>query len=124
MQTHLSGIVRKMILNLDDTNKKKAIQLRIAFLSIILRVNYKSKRSKFITLVQASIKSFTNFSSASSVPYTSAMARSSVLEPNIKSALVASNFLSPVLRSLPSKIVSSSVAVSYTHLTLPTICSV
>lgn len=28
MQTHLSGIVRKMILNLDDTNKKKGDSIK------------------------------------------------------------------------------------------------
>ena len=57
-----------------------------------------------MTLVQAAIKSFTNFPLASSHAYTSAMARNSELDPKIKSTLVPVHFTLPVLRSLPSKV--------------------
>ncbi len=62
---------------------------------------FTSNRSKFITLSQAATKSFTNFSCASSLAYTSAIARSSELEPNTRSARVAVHFGVPLARSLP-----------------------
>ena len=49
----------------------------------------KSNLSRFITLFQAATKSFTNLPLAPALPYTSATARSSALEPNTRSALVA-----------------------------------
>src|SRR5690606_5121137 len=64
----------------------------------------KSKRSAFITLVHAAIKSFTNFSLASLLAYTSAKALSSELEPKIRSARVAVHLVSPVALSFPSNI--------------------
>lgn len=57
---------------------------------------FRSKRSAVITLVQAATKSSTNFFSASLDAYTSAMARSSELEPKIKSTGVAVHFNSPL----------------------------
>src|SRR4029077_9845356 len=69
-----------------------------------------SNLSRFITLFQAATKSFTNFSFASAAPYTSAIALSSELEPNTRSARVANHFTLPVVRSLPSYSSLSSVA--------------
>src|SRR5580658_2773410 len=62
----------------------------------------RSKRSRFITLVQAATKSWTNLACASELPYTSERARSCALEPKIRSARVAVQRTSPVLRSRPS----------------------
>ena len=56
----------------------------------------KSNLSKFITLFQAATKSFTNLSRASALAYTSAIALSSELEPNTRSARVPVHFVSPV----------------------------
>ena len=65
------------------------------------REDYRSKRSRFITLVQAATKSCTSFCCPSAQAYTSARARSTELEPNTRSTRVALYFASPVLRSLP-----------------------
>jgi len=51
-----------------------------------------SKRSRFITFVQAATKSFTNFSCASALPYTSEIARSTECEPKTRSARVPVHF--------------------------------
>src|SRR5690606_40141393 len=72
---------------------------------------FNSKRSKFITLVQAATKSFTNFSLESSQAYTSAIARSSELEPKIKSARVPVHLKVSEALWRPSKIRSSSPTV-------------
>src|SRR5215468_2426186 len=45
----------------------------------------RSNRSRFITLTHAATKSFTNFSFASSLAYTSATARSSEFDPKTRS---------------------------------------
>src|ERR1700722_8120412 len=64
----------------------------------------RSKRSRFITLVQAATKSWTNFLCASELPYTSERARSWAFEPKIRSARVAVQRTSPDLRSRPSNL--------------------
>src|ERR1700722_14684169 len=71
---------------------------------VAVRVAGRSKRSRFITLVQAATKSWTNFLCASELPYTSERARSCALEPKIRSARVAVQRTSPDLRSRPSKV--------------------
>lgn len=60
------------------------------------RGDYRSKRSRFITLVQAATKSCTSFCCPSAQAYTSASARSTELEPNTRSTRVALYFASPV----------------------------
>src|SRR5690606_7145815 len=62
---------------------------------------FTSNRSRFITLVQAFTKSLMNFTCASALPYTSAMALNSELEPNTRSARLAVHLGWPVLRSVP-----------------------
>ena len=59
----------------------------------------RSKRSASMTLVQAATKSWTNFSWASSLAYTSARARSCEFDPKMRSTGVAVHFRSPVARS-------------------------
>lgn len=50
-----------------------------------------------MTLIHALIKSFTNFSSASSDVYTSVKALNSELEPKIRSTAVAYHFSLPII---------------------------
>src|SRR5690606_10592502 len=66
------------------------------------RCQWRSKRSRFITLVQAATKSRVNFSAAPLAAYTSATARNSELEPNTRSTGVAVHLTLPVARSRPS----------------------
>ncbi len=56
----------------------------------------RSKRSRVITLLQASTKSWTNFSSALSAAYTSPMARSREFAPKTRSKRVPCHSTSPV----------------------------
>src|SRR5690606_11507462 len=62
----------------------------------------RSRRSRFITLVQAATKSRVNFSAAPLAAYTSATARNSELEPKTRSTGVAVHLTLPVARSRPS----------------------
>src|SRR5882672_11232676 len=62
----------------------------------------RSKRSRFITFVQAATKSWTNFACASELPYTSARARSWEFDPKTRSTRVPVHSTPPVLRSRPS----------------------
>src|SRR5579863_4698586 len=64
----------------------------------------KSNRSRFITLTHAATKSCKNCSCASELPYTSASARSTELEPNTRSTRVAVHLSSPDFRSWPSNV--------------------
>src|SRR5450830_231144 len=72
--------------------------------SLHRRLNARSKRSRFITLVHAATKSCTNFACASEPAYTSATARNWACEPNSRSTRVPVHFAAPVLRSRPSKL--------------------
>src|SRR5436190_18192146 len=62
----------------------------------------RSKRSRFITLVHAATKSFTNFSFESAHAYTSARARTCECEPKIRSTRVPVHLTAFDLRSRPS----------------------
>lgn len=62
----------------------------------------RSNRSFVMTFCHAAIKSVINISSASAEAYTSLMARSSVLEPKMRSTGVPVHFSLPVFLSYPS----------------------
>lgn len=78
-------------------NKKRVTRVSHPFLKTFNNEFYlaKSNLSRFMTLSQAATKSCTNFSSAPSAAYTSAMALSSELEPKIRSARVPVHFTFP-----------------------------
>ena len=82
----------------------------------ILKIYFRSKRSRFITFVQADTKSEINLGLESSHAYTSANARNCELDPNIRSARVPVHFTLFVFLSRPSNI-SSALEFSY-HFTL------
>ena len=70
-------------------HRQTASSLLIAHRASCSKRYLTSKRSKSITFVHAVTKSFTNFSLASLLAYTSANARNSEFEPKIKSVRVA-----------------------------------
>jgi len=86
--------------NTDQNRKRPGLNLQVG---AFWRASYaRSKRSRFITLVQAATKSWTNLSLASLLAYTSARARNWAWEPNTRSTRVPLHFTSPVLRSRAS----------------------
>jgi hypothetical protein len=85
-----------------QTKKEAPVLPEATYYTSTLAYYARSNLSRFITLVQAATKSFTNFSLPSLLAYTSAIALSSELEPNTRSARVAVHLAAPVLRSLPS----------------------